>query len=164
MVRPSPTFQPAGRCLLVKPVAFTSTPRAGSPIWQLARSVKNHCLDQDTLLSQLKHLIADMFRIDIIEPDKIADHEPLVGGRLGLDSLDALELALCIEEVFGIRICVLEESHHAFASIVVLADFILARLPANRTRLRRPPAARIFRPVPSSLSPVWDELPATVGP
>jgi acyl carrier protein len=125
--------------------------------------VKNHGLDQDTLLSQLKHLIADMFRIDILEPDKIADDEPLVGGRLGLDSHDALELAIYIEEGFGIRMCMLEESHPAFTSIAILAGFIHARVKTNRTRSRRPPAAQIFCPVPASPSLAWDELPATVG-
>ena len=133
-------------------------------LWPPTRSVKNHGLDQGTLLSQLKHLIADMFRIDIIEPDKIADNEPLVGGRLGLNRLDALELALCIEEGFGISICSLEESHHAFASLANLADFIHTHVKTNRTRSRPPPAAQIIRPVLTSPSLVWDELPATVGP
>jgi|HubBroStandDraft_5_1064220.scaffolds.fasta_scaffold746321_2 acyl carrier protein len=126
--------------------------------------MKNHCLDQDTLLSQLKHLIADMFRIDIVEPDKIADDEPLVGGSLGLDSHDTLDLAIYIEEGFGIRICMMEESHHAFASIASLAGFILARMKTNHPRSHRPAVARIFRPVLTSPSPAWDELPATVAP
>lgn len=133
-------------------------------IWQPTRSVKKHGLDQGTLLSHLKHLIADMFRIDIIEPDKIADDELLIGGRLGLNRLDALELALCIEEGFGIRICSLEESHHAFASIASLADFIHTHVKTNCTRSRRPPAAQIFRPVLTSPSLVWDEVSAAVGP
>lgn len=133
-------------------------------IWRPIPSVKNHGLDQGALRSQLKHLIADMFRIDINEPDKIADDEPLVGGSLGLNRPDALELAFCIEEGFGIRICCLEESHHAFASIASLADFIHVQVKPNRNRSRRPPAAQIFRPVLTSPSPAWDELPATVGP
>jgi acyl carrier protein len=126
--------------------------------------MKTHGLDQGVLLSQLKHLITDMFRLDIIEPDKIADHEPLVGGRLGLNRLDALELALCLEEGFGIRICSLEESHHAFASIASLAVFIHTHVKTNRTRSRRPPAVRISHPVPTSPSLAWDEVPAAVGP
>jgi acyl carrier protein len=126
--------------------------------------MKNHGLDQGTLLSRLKHLIADLFRIDIIEPDKIADDEPLVGGRLGLNHLDAFELAICIEERFGVRICSLEESHHAFASIASLADFIHAHVKTNRTRSRRQPAAQIFRPVLTSPSLAWDEVPAAIGP
>jgi acyl carrier protein len=134
-----------------------------SEFGHIPRSVKNHGPDQDTLLSQLKHLIADMFRIDIIEPDKIANDEPLIGGSLGLNHLDAFELAICIEERFGVRICTLEESHHAFASIASLADFIHAHLKTNRTRSHRPPAVRISHPVPTSPSLAWDELPATVG-
>jgi acyl carrier protein len=126
--------------------------------------VKNHSLDQATLASQLKHFISAMFRFDIIEPDKIADSEPLIGRSLGLDRHDTLELAIYIEEVFGIEICILEESHYAFASIATLADFIHAHVPTNRSRLRRPAAVRISRPLPISSAPAWDELPATAGP
>jgi len=43
-----------------------------------------------------------MFRLDVLMPDGIADDAPLVGGSLDLDSCDLLELALCIEETFGI--------------------------------------------------------------
>jgi acyl carrier protein len=133
-------------------------------LWQPIRSVKNHGLDQGTLLSQLKHLIADMFRIDITQPDRIADDEPLIGGRLGLNHLDAVEIALCIEEGFGIRICSLEASHHAFASIASLAAFIQAHVKTNRNRSRRRPAAHVLHPVLTAPTPAWDEFPATVGP
>ena len=126
--------------------------------------MKNHGPDQDTLLSQLKHLIADMFRIDIIEPDKIADDEPLIGGSLGLNHLDALELAICIEERFGVKICTLEESHHAFGSVTILADFIHARVKTNLARSRHVAATRITRRVLTLPPPVLDEVPAAVGP
>lgn len=92
------------------------------------------CHDQDPLPSHLKHLIAVQFRLDLPEPDKIPDHAPLIGGNLGLDSLDALELAICLEEQFGITIHSQAESVHAFASIASLTDFIRARLAANSER------------------------------
>ena len=82
---------------------------------------------RDFLPSRLKHLIAGLFRLNLAEPDKIPDDEPLIGGRLGLDSLDALELAMRVEEEFGITIHSQEESLRAFASIASLADFIHAR-------------------------------------
>jgi acyl carrier protein len=97
--------------------------------WPYTRRVKCRRLDQNTMLSQLKHLIADMFRPDMLEPDKMAEDDPLIRG--GLDSLATLELAICIEEKFGIKICRREESCHAFASIAILADFVLARMPTS---------------------------------
>ena len=95
----------------------------------------NHRLDQDSLTEQLKQLIADQFRLDIREPAAISDHAPLIGGGLGLDSLDALELAMSVEEEFGIVIGSREESQQAFASIASLADFIRARTPAGHRGL-----------------------------
>ena len=57
----------------------------------------------------------------------MSDQEPLIGSGWGLDSLDALELAMCVEEEFGVTITSREESHRAFASIGDLADFIRSR-------------------------------------
>jgi acyl carrier protein len=79
--------------------------------------VRNRCHDQDFLLSKLKWLIAGMFRADMLEPDRMND-------TLCLDSLDELELAICIEEEFGVAILSSEESHSAFTSIARLAGFI----------------------------------------
>jgi acyl carrier protein len=87
--------------------------------------VKDH--DQDPLSSRLKRLVADLFRLDLSARDSLSDHEPLFGGRLGLDSLDAIELAMSVEEEFGITIHTREESLSAFTSIASLADFIEAR-------------------------------------
>jgi acyl carrier protein len=73
-----------------------------------------------------------MFRLDVLMPDGIADDAPLVGGSLDLDSCDLLELALCIEETFGIAMRRNEESRIARGSISDLADFILVRRLAAR--------------------------------
>ncbi len=81
--------------------------------------VRNRCHDQALLLSQLRGLIAGMFRADLLEPGKMGD-------RLCLDSLDLLELGIRIEEEFGVAILCAEESPSVFTSIVGLADFIHA--------------------------------------
>ncbi len=97
--------------------------------------MQNHRIDHDSLPSQLKQLVADQFRLDILEPDTISDDAPLIGGGLGLDSLDALELAMSVEEEFGIVIGTREESHQALASIASLADYIRARTQPGRSGL-----------------------------
>ena len=86
--------------------------------------VNNHASKQDLLPSRLKHLVADLFRPDISEPDTISDRAPLIGGNLGLDSLDAVELALCVEDEFGLALYTPEDSQRAFSSISSLAVFI----------------------------------------
>ena len=99
--------------------------------------MKNERLNLDPIPSRLKHLIVDLFRLDIAEPDQIANDAPLIGGSLGLDSLDALELAMAVEEMFGLVIHSREESLHAFASIDSLTRFIHSRAPAGH-----PPSAQ----------------------
>lgn len=96
------------------------------------RTMKNQSFGQDLLPVRLKQLVVDLFRLDILEPANITDDETLFGGSLGLDSFDAVELALCIEEEFGIAICGREMSHSAFASIASLADFIHASTQPGR--------------------------------
>jgi acyl carrier protein len=100
--------------------------------------VRNRCHDQNLLLSQLKWLIAGMFRPDILEPDKIVAAQPLIGDSLCLDSLDVLELAICIEEEFGVAIPSGEESHSAFTSIDSLADFIHAHAQTSFAPIQNP--------------------------
>lgn len=86
--------------------------------------VNKHASKQDQLPSRLKHLVADLFRPDIADPETISDHAPLIGGDLGQDSLDAVDLALCIEEEFGLALYSPEDSQRAFSSISSLAVFI----------------------------------------
>ncbi len=85
--------------------------------------------DHDPLLSRLKLLIARKFRLGDGKVADFASDEPLIGGRLGLDSLDALELAICVEEEFGVTIGSKVESNRAFANIASLACFIRQQAP-----------------------------------
>jgi len=96
--------------------------------------VRYRSRDQALLLSHLKRFMAEMFRIDILVTDSIADDEPLTGCTFDLDSLDMLELALCVEEEFGIAIRGEEESRIILGSIASLADFISGRTGAGQVR------------------------------
>jgi acyl carrier protein len=120
--------------------------------------VKNRRLDRDLLLKHLKHLIVDILRLDILEPNKIANDEPLIGGSLCFDSLDALELGICVEEEFGIPICGGKESPRVLTSIASLADLICA---GARTSPAGPPwaakanGADESRSMTTASPPVW---------
>lgn len=56
----------------------------------------------------------------------IADDAPLFGEGLGLDSLDALQLAMAVEERFGVMVPEGEPGRAVFASVAALAEFIAA--------------------------------------
>ena len=75
--------------------------------------------------------MADLYRLDIEEPDSLPDDTPLAGGAFDLDSLDRLELALCIEEEFGVAIRSEWESRVGIRSLSGVADFIRAHAVAR---------------------------------
>lgn len=81
----------------------------------------------DPLTDRLKHLIVETLHLEDIAPADIPDNEPLVGGGLSLDSIDALELVVRLEKEFGIKIASSEEARRALASVEALAAFIRER-------------------------------------
>ena len=98
---------------------------------------------RDALLrSQLKGLVASMFRLDILEPETIGDYEPLADGRFCTDSLDSLELAICVEEQFGIALRSGEELRRAFATLASLANHLRSHSPSTAGEVRRRVKAR----------------------
>ncbi|MDO4698001.1 MAG: phosphopantetheine-binding protein [Pasteurellaceae bacterium] len=58
------------------------------------------------LEDELKKLIVQESDKDDVEPDEIADDEPLFGeqSRIQLDSLDALQIAVALQAHFGVRL------------------------------------------------------------
>ena len=57
------------------------------------------------------------------KPDDLHEDISLLGAGLGLDSLDALEIVLCVENSFGIKIP--DESTSVLRSINTIVDFII---------------------------------------
>jgi acyl carrier protein len=72
----------------------------------------------------LKELIVRELKLDGKDPASIDDEAPLFGEGLGLDSLDALQLAMSIEEQFGVRIPEGDEARPIFRCVASLAAHI----------------------------------------
>jgi acyl carrier protein len=53
---------------------------------------------------ELAKLIVDSLRLDNVKPESIDPEAPLFGGELGLDSIDALELALAVSKRYGVQL------------------------------------------------------------
>lgn len=81
----------------------------------------------DLLTARLKQLIVDTLRLEDTNPADIPDGEPLIGGGLSLDSIDALELVVRLEKEFGIKIASSEEARRALASVTALAAYVRER-------------------------------------
>jgi acyl carrier protein len=82
--------------------------------------------DREALKQKLKELLITGLRLQDVVPAGIADDQPIFVDGLGLDSIDALELVVLIEEHFGVAIPDEEVGKKAFASIDALSEYISA--------------------------------------
>lgn len=78
----------------------------------------------DTLKQELKKHIIEELNLEEITPDEIEDDAPLFVEGLGLDSIDALELVVIMENYYGIRITDPEEGREILHSIDTMAAYI----------------------------------------
>ncbi|MDY0409187.1 phosphopantetheine-binding protein [Virgibacillus soli] len=83
---------------------------------------KEQALKRKELTERLKELIVERLDLDI-EPELITDDQPIFGRGLGLDSIDALELFVAIEDEFNVT--VFDDNIEVFSSINKLADYIV---------------------------------------
>ncbi len=81
-------------------------------------------MDRSELKIRLKHLLVDGLKLEGVSPESIQDAAPIFVEGLGLDSIDALELVVLVEENFRVVIPDEEVGKLAFASINALADYI----------------------------------------
>lgn len=81
--------------------------------------------DREALEAELKTLIVDALALEDIEPGEIETDAALFVEGLGLDSIDALELAMALEERFGVKIGEDPDVNRAiFTSVATLAAFV----------------------------------------
>jgi acyl carrier protein len=82
----------------------------------------------ENLEAELKKLIVEALVLEDIAPEEIETDAPLFVEGLGLDSIDALELAMALEERYGVKIeDDPDENRRIFASVRSLADFVSAQ-------------------------------------
>lgn len=82
-------------------------------------------MDADgSLKREIKELIVEVLALDDVAPEEIEDSEPLFVEGLGLDSIDALEIALAIEKRWGVKIRNEELGQEVMFSVETLADHI----------------------------------------
>jgi acyl carrier protein len=81
-------------------------------------------MDPADVRAELKRLIVSELNLKGRDPQAIEDDAPLFGGGLGLDSLDALQLAMVIEERLGVRIPEGDEARTIFRSVRAIADHV----------------------------------------
>ena len=78
----------------------------------------------EKLLEELKSKIVEVLNLIDVQPGEISDDDPLVGGSLGIDSIDVLEMVIMIEKDYGVKIDNRELGVKAFTSLRTLAEYI----------------------------------------
>jgi acyl carrier protein len=72
-------------------------------------------------------------------PGGLGDDEPLFGAdaRLDLDSMDALQLSMALQQAYGVRMTDSKDTRRAFASVAHLAEYLAGHLIGRGARLHR---------------------------
>ena len=79
----------------------------------------------EDLILKLKKEIINELNLENITPEDMDAEAPLFRKGLGLDSIDALELVVLLEENYGIKINASKEGPKIFYSIKTIAEYIL---------------------------------------
>jgi acyl carrier protein len=81
--------------------------------------------EHESLHAELKKLIVETLALEDTAPDEIETDAPLFGEGLGLDSIDALEIAMVLEERYGVTLDDDPEANQrVFESVRSLAAFV----------------------------------------
>lgn len=80
------------------------------------------------LEQEIKQLLISCLSLEDMRPEQIDAEQALFVDGLGLDSIDALELGLALQQRYGVSMTAdSEQTRSHFASIRALAQFVAAR-------------------------------------
>lgn len=85
----------------------------------------------NTLTEELKVKIIDILNLQDVRPENFDEKAQLVGGPLGIDSIDVLEMVVMVEKDYGIVINSQEVGEKVFSSISALAEYIQQNTPKS---------------------------------
>jgi len=83
----------------------------------------------EKLIKELQVKIVDVLNLIDVQPDDIKVDNQLVGGDLGLDSIDVLEMVIMIEKDYGVKIDNRELGVKVFSTLGTLAEYIYKSSP-----------------------------------
>jgi acyl carrier protein len=76
------------------------------------------------LIQELKVKIIDILNLQDLTPENFNENAQLVGGDLGIDSIDVLEMVVMVEKDYGVVINSQEVGEKVFSSLSSLAAYI----------------------------------------
>jgi acyl carrier protein len=78
----------------------------------------------DKLIADLKEQIIEQLNLQDVKPEDIGDDQALFGEGLGLDSIDALELIVLLQQKYKVKLSNAEDGPRIFRSVRTIAGFI----------------------------------------
>ena len=84
----------------------------------------------EKLIADLKKQIIEALNLKHLKPEDIGDDQPLFVEGLGLDSIDALELIVLLQQQYNIKLASPQDGPKIFKTVRTLADYIQTHKPA----------------------------------
>lgn len=85
----------------------------------------------EKLMADLKQQIIAQLNLQHVTPEQIGNDQPLFVEGLGLDSIDALELIVLLQQEYNIKINNAEDGPNVFRSVRSMAEYITANRQAQ---------------------------------
>jgi acyl carrier protein len=85
----------------------------------------------NTLTAELKVKIIDILNLQDLSPENFDENDRLIGGALGIDSIDVLEMVVMVEKDYGVVINSQEVGEKIFSSLASLAEYIKENTPGS---------------------------------
>ncbi|MFN8307300.1 MAG: phosphopantetheine-binding protein [Ferruginibacter sp.] len=82
-------------------------------------------------MSDLKSQIIAQLNLQDVKPEDIGDDQPLFVEGLGLDSIDALELIVLLQQQYQIKLSNSDEGPKVFRTVRTMAEYIKAHQAQN---------------------------------
>ncbi len=83
----------------------------------------------DKLIHTLKEQIIQQLNLKDLKPEDIGDDQPLFVEGLGLDSIDALELIVLLQQEYKIKLANAADGQSVFRSVRTMAQYITEHQP-----------------------------------
>lgn len=82
-------------------------------------------------MSDLKVQIIEQLNLQDTKPEDIGDDQPLFVEGLGLDSIDALELIVLLQQQYKIKLSNADDGPRVFKTVRTMAEYITAHQTQN---------------------------------
>ena len=90
-----------------------------------------HETRMNELINELKVKLITLLNLPDVTPEDFNENDQLVGGDLGIDSIDVLEMVVMVEKDYGVVINNQEIGEKVFATLTALATYIKEHSPGK---------------------------------